>query len=52
MGIMRWAFYNRLKEIYPDVGFTFFTIRLDFFLAGQTLYLVGEAVAISMSVPC
>ena len=23
MGIMRWAFYNRLKETYPDVSLTF-----------------------------
>lgn len=23
MGIMRWAFYNRLKEIYPNVSMTF-----------------------------
>ena len=23
MGIMRWAFYNTLKEIYPNVGLTF-----------------------------
>lgn len=23
MGIMRWAFYNRLKEIYPDVEMTY-----------------------------
>lgn len=23
MGIMRWAFYNRLKEIYPDVNLTY-----------------------------
>jgi len=23
MGIMRWAFYNRLKEVYPDVSLTF-----------------------------
>ncbi len=23
MGIMRWAFYNRVKELYPDVGFTY-----------------------------
>ena len=23
MGIMRWAFYNRLKEIYPNVSFTY-----------------------------
>ena len=23
MGIMRWAFYNRLKEIYPDVSLTY-----------------------------
>ncbi len=23
MGIMRWAFYERLKETYPDVGMTF-----------------------------
>lgn len=23
MGIMRWAFYNRLKEIYPDVSITY-----------------------------
>ena len=23
MGIMRWSFYNRLKEIYPDVSLTF-----------------------------
>lgn len=23
MGIMRWAFYNKLKEIYPNVGLTY-----------------------------
>ena len=23
MGIMRWAFYNRLKEIYPNVSMTY-----------------------------
>lgn len=23
MGIMRWAFYNQLKELYPDVGLTY-----------------------------
>ena len=23
MGIMRWAFYNRLKDIHPNVGFTY-----------------------------
>lgn len=23
MGIMRWAFYNRLKELYPDVSMTY-----------------------------
>lgn len=23
MGIMRWAFYNRLKEMYPNVGLTY-----------------------------
>ena len=23
MGVMRWAFYNRLKDIYPNVGFTY-----------------------------
>ena len=23
MGIMRWAFYNKLKELYPDVSFTY-----------------------------
>lgn len=23
MGIMRWAFYNKLKELYPDVSLTF-----------------------------
>jgi len=23
MGIMRWAFYNRLKDIYPNVSFTY-----------------------------
>lgn len=23
MGIMRWAFYNKLKELYPVVGFTY-----------------------------
>ena len=23
MGIMRWAFYNKLKEIYPDVSHTY-----------------------------
>ena len=23
MGVMRWAFYNRLKELYPDVSMTF-----------------------------
>lgn len=23
MGIMRWAFYNRLKELYPNISFTY-----------------------------
>lgn len=23
MGIMRWAFYNKLRELYPDVGLTY-----------------------------
>ena len=23
MGIMRWAFYNKLKEAYPDVNLTY-----------------------------
>lgn len=29
MGIMRWSFYNRLKELYPDVSMTYGYITKD-----------------------
>ena len=49
MSIMRWAFYNRLKEVYPNVHMTYGYITKNTAI-GRYLYAVGgneKATALS-----